>query len=468
MATEVDYTFANLSQGTAPAATGITDINGANPWSTMQKVNGGTITADSVGAASGVGLRFAALTPGATAFSRATHPVGGLVMGMAFDITVNVFPSSLSTGRTFMQARPASGSGTNFRFNITPAGKILISDQSGVASANKFTANETLSAGVRYRIELTAIVGTTSTSGGFKMNIFQGSNTTPINATPYVFSNWNLNTSAFTLADTGVVGADNDILDVTVDNFRWTDGRDITTSSFGPFVGPTNQTPSATVAPTTQMQGPGSLYTSTATPVDPDGSITSRAWTWVSYPTATAPVLSGATTDTVSATLNTPGKYVVQYTATDNLNTASSPVTVTWYVWDPTSISVRSDVVASSGWSPVGAVSVPQALADASSTTGVQSPTNPFAASVQSIYYNPIPPSTAPTFKPKGMLVGDSTARTVTFTLVSAGNNTPIASWSASTVDATERSYEHTLTGSELGNLTNARRQEPILLVTVT
>jgi hypothetical protein len=86
---------------------------------------------------------------------------------------------------------------------------------------------------------------------------------------------------------------------------------------------PTNLPPVVDAGPDKTMTQPANSVSVTGTATDPDGTIASTQWTKISGP-ATYSIVSPASLTTLMDTLNTPGVYVFQLSATDNQGLSAS------------------------------------------------------------------------------------------------------------------------------------------------
>lgn len=241
-------------------------------------------------------------------------------------------------------------------------------------------------AGVWYRIEMEIAKGTGTTDGTLRCRIYLGDDTTPISGSSYAVTNVDtgtVNVGTFVAGKT-TSGA---TLDAYLDDMAANDG---TLTAIGPVA--TNVAPSAS-AGAAQVVAAGSTVTLAGTDSDSDGTVTSRAWSVVSFPVGgTSPTLSNATTANASFVAATAGRYVMQYQVTDNNGATSTASQVTIYVYPATGqdVTVYSDTAGS--WTKYGSgTSTLTSVNDTDDTTGIQSPINP-AGQLYSAVLNPIGP----------------------------------------------------------------------------
>lgn len=115
----------------------------------------------------------------------------------------------------------------------------------------------------------------------------------------------------------------------------------------------------------------------TGTADDPDGSIASVAWEFTSLPPgASEPTITDDDTLTPTFTPDTPGTYVLELTAEDDVGATASGTVTVW----ATTVTARAEAVnAAGGWTVVGAADIPASLADDSDATYAQSGEDPSA-----------------------------------------------------------------------------------------
>lgn len=262
--------------------------------------------------------------------------------------------------------RDTAGTGL-VRIAINSTGKVLIQSGSGTTRA---TSAASITEGRWNRIEILFDIGGSSTTGSCTVNVYNGNAT----GTPDV----TVTCSGVDLGGTGAnsagflsVGA---LLTAAAtqdwDTIQTNDGA---TAMIGPYS--TANIPPTLALSSNQDVAAGANVTVNATASDPDGTIASYAWT-VSYSSAAAPALTGASTASVSFTAPAAGNLVILQCVVTDSNGATT--TKTTEVRVPTSTDFTTLPMGGSGdaWTNVGSAATGgAALADTDDTTYVESPT---------------------------------------------------------------------------------------------
>lgn len=192
----------------------------------------------------------------------------------------------------------------------------------------------------------------------------------------------------------------------------------------------------------------GANVTVTGTDSDTDGTVTSRLWTFDSYPGATAPTLSNASTASASFTAATSGVYVLRYTVTDNGGaTGSATVTIT----APGTTARPTSVVGTTDWVTTGAANAAAAMADEDASTLVTSPNSPAAADTLTVDLGPLVTMTAFSMVISSWLSasGSGTATVALMEGATARKTWPL------TLTTTSTDYTLTMTSAECATVTD-------------
>jgi hypothetical protein len=257
---------------------------------------------------------------------------------------------AIATVRYSTNGTPTGPGGIAFKFLWASSGKVIVQDSAsttlaGWASGAAFSP-ETLPTSSWVRFSWYATGGST-TAGQIHLNMYAGSSSTPINATPFSISTANMTASPLAATDLGRVTA-------TAQAVVWgyfaaavNDGT--TGSELAAYVGAANAIPTITGGATATMTS-GTTANITYTGNDSDGTIASFATPTVASsaptpPTVGTPAYTGI--GTASATVTFPitglsnGDHVFSDTTTDNLGGVST-VGTTRIIYTSTSPMRRS------------------------------------------------------------------------------------------------------------------------------
>lgn len=141
------------------------------------------------------------------------------------------------------------------------------------------------------------------------------------------------------------------------------------------------------------------------------GSVASYAWT-VLYPTASPPILTGASTDTVSFTAPAPGSLVIlKCVATYSNNTTASVVTEVRVPSTSNQVRALADLSSGDDWQIIGGASTLEAaLGDNNSATMVESPDITASPKVRRFRLAPMAARSDLTINLGGVMRTDTTA----------------------------------------------------------
>lgn len=219
-----------------------------------------------------------------------------------------------------------TGDATAAYARINSLGQLRLITTGGV---NAWTASTAITAGSRYRYELYVTAGTSTTTGSARLLAYVGDSTTAAFDSGLITGTNTGGGAAFINARFGKLASGSYTGTDAFDDVAVYTGSDASQSP-SPYVAP-NQSPVVSAGPN-QSVSTGTVCSLTGTASDPDGTIASTVWTFVSYPQASgsAPPLTGGTTLTPSFTPSQAGAYVLQLTVTDNAGAVTSDqVTVT-------------------------------------------------------------------------------------------------------------------------------------------
>lgn len=253
-------------------------------------------------------------------------------------------------------------------------GSVVFADKSGVFTA--FAAAGKLVKGSKYRLEM-LFSGGSETASTVKGTFYDPAGTTPIASINMTAAN--LTANPIDAFDFGNHGGISNAVAMGFDNLQIESAR---TTEIGAYAPGVNNPPTVS-AGTNQTAAAGATVNLTGTASDADGAVASVAWTAVSWPGTTAPVITNASSLNASfpAALAGQAPYVFRLTATDN-GGASSSSTVTVYVPD-TSVTVIGVTDNSGAYTANPSTStIAAVLADAVSSTYIESPASPVSPAV--------------------------------------------------------------------------------------
>lgn len=219
-----------------------------------------------------------------------------------------------------------TGDATSAYARINSIGQLRLITAGGVTA---WTAPSAITAGTRYRYELYVTAGTSTTTGTVRLLAYVGDSTTATFDSGLITGTNTSGGTSFINARFGKLASGAYTGTVVFDDVAVYTGADATQSA-SPYTA-VNKPPVVSAGPD-QSVTIGSTCSLTGTATDPDGTIASTVWSFVSYPQAagSAPTLTGGTTLTPSFQPAQAGAYVLQLTATDNGGaTTSDQVTVT-------------------------------------------------------------------------------------------------------------------------------------------
>jgi hypothetical protein len=274
-----------------------------------------------------------------------------------------------SSGQYLINVRTTGGGTSLMGLGVNAGtGTIFIQD---TTSTTIFTSTGGLSTNTWYRIEFSLSNGNTAT-GAMELKVFTGDDTTEIANLSTSLSARNFGTATQGQVRIGRPTALGTIAALYWDDLGWSDG---TLTLLGPSAA--NLPPVADAGPDLDPLFNTLVSLVGTASSDPDGTISTYAWTQLS---GAAVTLSGAATATATFTPATPGVRVFQLEVTDNLG-ATDTDTCTVYVY---STVVRPDSTPTPGlWTETGgAGSIHAALADESDATFTSSPNDPNNSSV--------------------------------------------------------------------------------------
>lgn len=245
------------------------------------------------------------------------------------------------------------------------------------SSITNYTSTATLQTGAWYYLDGWVNTGTSATDGTARVQLVKMSDSSVLLDTGTMTGDFGagVNLTNFRGFKTGT---DNYPGLIRWDALEVRTGSDASSSFIGPYVAGANAAPTA-AAGTSQIVSTGTEITLNGTASDPDGTVASAQWTCTSYPGGSAPTISNATALTgAKATLADPGVYVFRLVATDNQGSASSPATVTEYVYPASGTAVKVQSVTAGAWGTYGSPSSALVgLNDGLATTGMESPSGP-------------------------------------------------------------------------------------------
>lgn len=209
---------------------------------------------------------------------------------------------------------------------------------------------------------------------------------------------------------------------------------------------PGNLSPVAEAGADVEVDAGDTAYITSAQATDEDGTVVSTDWTWVSYPTALAPTITGGTTLTPSFPTTLPGEYKLLLTVEDN-NGATHTDEVS--IWAVTTTPRIKAITAAGGWTAVGAASIVEALEDDDPDTYAQSGANP-AGDTLIGELEPVPAG-AKSFTTTVVNDVDSPTTNVVLTLINRDTGTTVATETVTGLTTTPDEVEWVLDGTENG-----------------
>lgn len=389
-------------------------------------------------------------TAGQGAFARFPLPSSTYTPGLAFDLELPALADAANTPITFGSIRNGAGV---IQLRLTSAGLLdLLTGPSGsqvsAAVPKKTDGTATMSplaAGGLYRIEVwstgsSASVGTATVTAA--VFAYGADKLTYLGKT--VAAAATLGTNPFTASDVGMFqyGTSRTF---SISNVRVTD----TASDFmGPNVN-TNQPPILSL-PANRSVAAGAVVTTTATASDPDGTISSYAWSLVA-PSDTV-TINNASSATCTLTAGPAGSlHVLQCVVTDSgglTATAQTEVRV-----ETSGDAFPLDNEAASGWVRTGGTSDGGVLADSDNGTYLESP-NALSATPQRLRRRVRPITTR-----SGLSVPVSLRKngpgTATATITLQQGTVDKGSLGSITVTDTWAEYTLTLTTEQVNSITD-------------
>jgi hypothetical protein len=357
--------------------------NGSGGTGNMTNTNSGGVNGDvfALNPNNTTGLVFSATTPQAGSLCARLNAVSGTSTYFQWTLTAHatqavqfyiLFESAVTVNAPFLVMRGAGTTQLTLQFNTSSQFVVL-----GATGGSQFTS-AALSLNVWYRIDMW-MTRATSTTGTLHFDYFVGNSTTPVEiglgggAGPLGAgkTNVDLGVNDFDQVRFGAPATTTGTRTWRIDNTRAASAQ---ASYFLPFG--TNIPPTVDAGPN-QTKASGQTATMSPTASDSDGTITGYAWTMTYSSTAVAPTMTGANTAGMSFPVGTtPGQlWILSLTVTDN---SGGTATDTMEVRFPTTgdaFPLPGNGTGASGFTIIGGSATQgAALADASSTTRVESP----------------------------------------------------------------------------------------------
>lgn len=246
---------------------------------------------------------------------------------------------------------------------ITAAGKLYIRDS---ASSSLAVGTVNIPANTWVRLEMYATAGTSGATINAAMYNFDS--TTPLDAV------WSSAANTATTLSSLRVGKENYSGYAAT---YWVDDVAIETAASG-LIGPMVNLPPTIDAGTDQNVSASATVNLSATAADPDGSVTSYAWTY-DYPSSGAPALTGGSTATPSFTAGAAGSlYILRCTVTDSGGATASDTVEVRVPLTGAFTTLPMNGTKTGTWTLAGSATTDgAALADSDDTTYTESPTSP-------------------------------------------------------------------------------------------
>ena len=367
------WTGNGVADGTAVSAA---NVNTAGNGDTVAYATSGTVTA-----VYGEGIEITAAAGGIARLDLTLPTAGKFARGQVF---FRPGAAAVAAAENLLLFRGTGG--TNVAVLLTTTGRLILANAANVQPAA--TQSPVLTMGTLYQIDLVCALDATApsaTNGRAFYRVRAIGDTAWNGGADFFYDSgytFNAGTADMNVARVGRVSNPSGAMTVPSkwSSIGW-DSQTINTSTDpgvtqSQFMAP----PGANSAPTAsagvnRTVAVGSPITVTGTSSDSDGTIVSRSWTFTSLPPGvTAPSLTGATTESVTFTPSTAGRYVLSYTVTDDGGlTASASVKV--FV-PGLSVNVIEVTANTGGWTNAGgAANFSAALSDSNDATQAQSPT---------------------------------------------------------------------------------------------
>lgn len=345
----------------------------------------------------------------------------------AFSVRFKIPAAVPSATQTFFEVVDSAGSRV-LQLEYTNAGLVKTNDKANT-SLTILTAAQA-PAGAWFRFE-TVVSALSATAGAFTVRAYSSGSTQV--GTTATSTTANLGTVSLDGCYIGAVATIAGTIDI--DSLQLNDGATTEIGEYTPTAA--NVAPAVSAGPDQTVQ-PGTV-TLTGSASDSDGTVASRHWTCTSYPGATAPTLTGATTNTVSFT-GVAGVYTLQFTATDDQG-ASSSDTANVYVQAAT-VTPSAAVENSGGWT--GSYTD---IADGSDSTFIASTgTGSFTAA-----FAPATPNTSATLTVRARQTGAGSAVTINL----LNNSTVVGTWQLANLTTTFTDYPLALTKTQVAAITD-------------
>lgn len=298
---------------------------------TITTANSGVTTASALGGNTailataaawhgGLGGLFTTVTGGNTAGAFFTLNYDGDDNQQTFSGVLLTPASNPSTDMTVVSWRDAAN-GTIMRLFIRASDGGIYMTDSGAAYV-QLAADADYNPNTKYRVTVTATVGTTTGNGSYTAKIRRQADQVQIGTTA-TSSTANLGTAAFHRIVAGIVGS-NLGYSIGWDDIQLQSG---TTTELGDWAPPVNQFPIVN-AGVDQSTPVGINLTRTATATDPDGTIATQQWTCTTKPGAVSVTPTFPAGASFTYNYPQPGTYVFQFAATDN-DGATTPDSIT-------------------------------------------------------------------------------------------------------------------------------------------
>lgn len=296
----------DLEAGTEGAA-----ATTANTGAAQVTLNAGTAVFNATSSHNGtMGVTLTGPATGSDAVMRFNANAENLNMSYSVGVSINTLPTVNTMMFTLRHA-----TGIAFRCYVAPNGHILID---GAVASTVLDTGIDMVAGAKYRVEVIAKVGTTTTNGVVTVALYDKNSSTPL-APSTQSSTFNLGTTAIVASDILAAAGRT----IRFDDVRFDDGK---TAGLGPV---TTVQPPTTSAPPEQTVDAGHTIALAGTETDAHGNITERKWRRIDGATI---ALNSDTTRT--ATYKAPASLTDQtvtfgYTVKSSTGLSSTEATVT-------------------------------------------------------------------------------------------------------------------------------------------
>lgn len=341
-----------------------------------------------------------------------------------------------------------SGGVRRLSVQVSSTGTIAL--RTTAATYNMATSAQ-IAAGVKFRLTC-EVVGGSTTAGEIVAHLYVQSSPgvwdSPV-GTAVGVTNANLSTDAIVGVDIGPLTGITAAYTVGIDDIQLRDGAG---AEIGDYTVP-NDLP-VIDAGSNQSVSSGATVNLSGSATDPDGSVVSTVWSYVSAASTGSPTLSGGSTLTPSFAAGTaPQLYTLQLTVTDNLGGVSTDtVEVRVPVSGATDARPLPFAASKTGtWTRTGGTSDGGALADESNSTYIES--GAISGVEQMIRTRFEPAGARATGKVQATLAMDTGTGNWQVRLYEGA--TLRQSWTQAAVGTTPTAYEFTLSGGTLSAITD-------------